>query len=152
MNVNASGNVEAGGDVEDGSGNVLSAKADQADLDGKAQQGTWDHYVNVTLTHNSTSGNMYLWRWGPLVVCQLTGIWNIKTANTLTTMSGTVPSGYRPAGTRYFGVTPVTSNSPTGYSRWDVQSNGTVRFVASATGNREMRQMVCWLTQDDEPS
>lgn len=113
---------------------------------------SWGHYTNVTLTHNSTSGNMYIWRFGPVVICQLTGIWNVKTANTRTQMSGTIPSGFRPPGTRYFGVQPVTNNTCNSMSRFEVTSGGAVYFTASATGQREFRQLTCWVTSDNEPS
>lgn len=112
----------------------------------------YNAYKSLGLTYNGSSGTLALWRCGPIVVAHLNITCAALTANTILSVSGTVPTGYRPGGTRYFPITPISSNSPTGQSVWSVSSAGAVQFRASSTSNREYKGCAVWTTVDALPA
>lgn len=87
---------------------------------------------------------------------------HIVTASILTTAAnisranepiacGSIPQGYRPQRSSHTAGALVTNSNIDGQYRWTINSNGSVVFLSSATGLREIPLTVAYYTADPFP-
>lgn len=131
---------------------IVDSWKDTLGINDKADVNGYNKYTTITVSHNGTSGTIALWRWGPIVIAKIYPNLNAKTANTLLTLSGTIPTGFRPTTTIYIPCTPVTSNALNGTARYEIDSSGVIKLTSSVTGNREFRTQAVWITTNTMPS
>lgn len=112
----------------------------------------YNAYKSVELKYNGSTGSIALWRYGAIVVAHLNITCSAVSSNTILNVTGTIPSGYRPGGTRYFPITPMSSNAPTSQSVWSVTSSGAVQFRCSTTSAMEFKGCAVWTTVNDLPA
>jgi len=110
--------------------------------------------ASITVSHNSRSNTLTLRRAGNVVTASMHGIFGINAQNTVVTMSGTIPSGYRPIDSTYANIVNVSSSKPTDTSRWVFESGGAIKVTTGASANslREYFIDATWITNDAMPS
>ena len=133
----------------------LTSNAVTADkIDFTTLEGVDIPYVgtNISLGYGMTS---FMWRMANIVIISGSVINNQTLPNVETTLSETVPSGFRPASTVVQAF--IQGARVTGDSRnfgWRVASSGAMTLYSSSSTPAQNRIMVtgAWLTEDDWPS
>lgn len=110
--------------------------------------------ASVTVSHNNRSNTLTIRRAGNVVTASMHGVFGINAQNTLVTMGGTIPSGYRPIDSTYVNIVNVSNSKPTDTSRWVFESGGNIKVTTGAPANtlREYYIDATWITSENMPS
>lgn len=105
---------------------------------------------SATTSVSGSTGALHLYRYGNVVFFSSDGAFRSKSTSISsgTTLTQTIPSGFRPAAVAYINAPQFTNNN----LRLEFATNGNITFQGSAAWNSNMYISGMWVTNDAMPT